>query len=69
MLLIPEEERELLEKVTKIATKAGQVVRSRARRFPSNIENVREIGRRAFLFGWLDDHEIGALLRNKGWKQ
>ena len=69
MLLIPEEERELLEKVIEIAAKSGQVIRNRARRFPDYIETVRDIGLKAFMLGWLTDEEIDMLINSGGWKK
>ena len=69
MVAIPSKKYELLKKIIKIASKAGQVVRNSANQFPSNIETVREIGQRAFLFGWLTDDEIDALISNGGWKK
>ena len=70
MFFIPAgEKRILLGKVTKAAAKAGQIVRDNAHQFLGKFETVREIGQRAFLFGWMTDDEIDTLIKEGGWKE
>ena len=68
MFLIPAEKCELLGKIIRAAAKAGQVVRDNAHQFPGKFGAVREIGRKAFLFGLINDEEIDKLIKKGGWK-
>jgi hypothetical protein len=68
LFAIPGEKRELLKKVVEAAVKAGQAVQDNGWQL-GYYETIREIGLRAFQFGWMTDDGIDDLIKKGGWKE